>query len=152
MGFGWVLLLVVGVLLITWRQPLLSYAQGRTYLGTELRRYVNKHTHLKQAVLIEDNREHSWSQDLCGVTVQTPTEFLQNESQPEVVVSTANERQMSRSERSALYSQLGQVPLVLRIRHRLTRTTPDMRDIDDRGDRRVVAGNLVFKYENNPKF
>jgi hypothetical protein len=107
---------------------------------------------LKQAVLIEDNREHSWSQDLCGVTVQTPTEFLQNESQPEVVVSIANERQMSRSERSALYSQLGQVPLVLRIRHRLTRTTPDIRDIDDRGDRRVVAGNLVFKYENNPKF
>jgi hypothetical protein len=144
MSFGWALFLLVGVLVVVWRRPLLSYVEGRPYLNQELRRYINKQISSRQAVLVAD--DHSWSQDLCGVTVQTPTEFVQDPSQPECVVSIANERRMTRSERAALYAKLVKAPSALRVRNRIVPPTPDMRDFDDEGDRRLVAGSFVFTY------
>jgi hypothetical protein len=152
MNFGWILFLLIGVLLVIWRRPLFGYLEGRPYLSDELRRYINRQTAGRPTILITDNveRDRNWSQDLNGVTALTPDDFIQDSSGAECVVSIADERRMTRREREALYSKLGQVPFVLRIRNRTVASTPDMRDMDDSGDRRLVTGSLVFRYHKPP--
>ena len=146
MGFGWALLLMVGVMVSVWREPLLSYLQGKPHLSQELRRYLNKHitqhSDSRPAVLVSDDS----NQDLCGVTVKTPSEFAQDESQPACVVSIADERRMTRNERAVLYSKLATVPSVLRVRNRLVRPTTDMQDMDENAERRLVSGSFVFAH------
>jgi hypothetical protein len=148
MGFGWALLLVVGVFAVVWRGPVLSYVSGKPHLSQELRRFLNKQIKdqcdSKGALLVAD--DDSWSQDLCGVKFQTPNEFAQDTSRPACVVSIANERRMTPKERAALYSKLAAVPSVLRVRNRLVRPTPDMQDMDDSAERRLVAGSFVFTH------
>ena len=140
--------MLIGVVLVIWRRPLFGYLEGRPYLSDELRRYINRQTDRRPTILITDNveRDRNWSQDLTGVTAMTPDDFIQDSSEPECVVSIANERRMTRGEREALYSKLAQVPFVLRIRNRTVSSTSDMRDMDDAGDRRVVTGSFVFRY------
>ena len=149
-GLAWLLFLLVGALLIAWRKPLLGYLEGRPYLSDDLRRYINRELNARQSILVTDNpeRDKHWVYDLCGATAQTPEEFVKTQHVPECVVSIANERRMNLNERAELFDKLSFVPFVLRIRTRTGASTEDMKIADDAGERRLVAGNLVFRYNS----
>lgn len=147
-GLAWFMFAIVCALLIAWRKPLVGYVEGRPYLSDDLRRYINRELQLRKTVLITDNEERDkhWLHDLCGVTAQTPEEFVKNQELPECVVSIANERRLTLNERAELFAKLSLVPFVLRIRARTVSSTEDMKTTDDAGDRRLVSGNWVFRY------
>jgi hypothetical protein len=147
-SLAWLLFLLVGAILIAWRKPLLGYLEGRPYLSDDLRRYINRELNARHTILVTDSpeRDKNWVYDLCGVTAINPEDFAKTLSVPECVVSIANERRLTLNERAELFEKLSLVPFVLRIRTRMSASTEDMKTADDAGERRLVAGNWVFRY------
>ena len=141
---AWLLLLVVLSLLVVWRRSILGYVQGKPYLSTELRRYINKQTALRQTLFISDDvqKDRHWVCDLCGVTAISPADFMQLDYVPEAVVSIVNERHME--DRGDFYAALTRVPIVVRVRNRWAAALDETKEFDALSERRVMSGNVVF--------